>query len=189
MQFAASRAVALSTARAVLTPSVERLTRTSTTVTLVAVALCGLLADRDLLGDASSPPVPAAAQNQVTKVIAPEFCKDQTWPYLDGHCLRRIENPTPQAPPPVHQDAPSSNSTAATPVPQQSANSAAIAPVDNQAAAPAPRQDADKPVIDQVFPRAEPGAAAQNAPPPSEAPLQRSRHWSGDYNRSFDARF
>lgn len=199
MQFAASRAAAVSTARAVFAPSAERLTRTSTTVTLVAVALCGLLADRALVGDASPLPAPAAAQNQVTKVIAPEFCKDQTWPYLDGRCLRRIESPTPPAPPPVHEDAPPSNSTAATPAPQQSANSATVPPVDNQAAAPAPRQDAGKPVVDQVFPRTEGGAAAaQNATPSDSAasdapPYQRTsgapRHRGGSYSRSFDARF
>jgi hypothetical protein len=192
MQFAASRAAAVTTARDVFAPSAKRLTRTSTTVTLIAVALCGLLADRDLLGDANPPPVPAAAQNQVTKVIAPEFCKDQTWPYLDGRCLRRIENPTPLAPPPVRQDVPPSNRAAVTPAPQQNANSAATAPVDKQAAAPASRPDAGKPVIDQVFKRAEPNAAASDAPPyqrTSEAPRHRSRHWGSDYDRSFDARF
>ena len=216
-QFAASRAAAVSTSREVFAPSAERLTRTSTTVTLVAVALCGLLADRHILADASAPPVPAAAQNRVAKVIAPEFCKDQTWPYLDGRCLRRIENPTPAAPPPVRQDAPPSNTAAATPAPQLSINNATTAPADNQpagsapqqAAAAAPQRNAGKQVIDLVFPRAEPGAAGQNenaAPPndasaavtPSDAPAyqrasdaarSRSRHWGGDYNRSFDARF
>jgi len=191
MQMTSSRAAALSTARAVFAPSAERSTRTSTTVTLVVVALCGLLADRALLGDATPPAVPAAqnqvTQNQVTKVIAPEFCKDQTWPYLDGRCLRRIEIPTPLAPPPTRQDAPPSNTVAA-------------APADSQAAASAPPPDDAKQVFDQVFPR-----AAQSAPPPndapaaasdappyqrtSEAPPHRSRHWGGDYNRSFDARF
>ena len=204
MQLTASRATALSTARAVFAPSAERLTRTSTTVTLIAVALCGLLADRELLGDASPTPVPAAAQNQVTKVIAPEFCKDQTWPYLDGRCLRRVENPTPPTSPPVRQDAPSDNSAAATPAPQPSANSAATTPVENQAAAPAtpqqgvnnattaPAPDAGKQVIDQVFPRAEPGAAASDATAyqrTSEAPRKRSRYGGGSYSRSFDARF
>jgi len=207
VQLAASRTAA-SSGRFALAPSAARPTRTAATATLVAVALYAVVADRNLLEDATPPPMPTVAQNHATpiKVIAPEFCKDQTWPYLDGRCLRRIENPTPppaETAPPVHQDAPPSSNAAATPAPQPSTNNAATVPAAGAAIqAPAPRPDTAKQVIDEVFPRAIRGVAASRDAPSnaaasdtpayqrsSDAPRHRSRHWGGYYSRSFDARF
>jgi hypothetical protein len=82
-------------------PSPAKQRRTSTTATLLAVAVCAILAKGHLLEARTSSHNAAVAQNAGTapvRIVAPEFCKDQTWPYIDSRCLRRIDNPAPDAP-------------------------------------------------------------------------------------------
>jgi hypothetical protein len=82
-------------------PSPAKQRRVATTATLLAVALCAFMAKGHLLAAQTPSRVAAAAQGNVTApvtIIAPEFCKDQTWPYIDSRCLRRVDNPPPDAP-------------------------------------------------------------------------------------------
>jgi hypothetical protein len=68
--------------------------RMSTSATLLAVAVCAILAKGHLLEAGTSSHTAALAQNAGTApvtIVAPEFCKDQTWPYIDSRCLRRVD--------------------------------------------------------------------------------------------------
>jgi hypothetical protein len=97
-------------------PSAAKQRRVATTATLLAVALCAILAKGHLTeaGTSSHNVAVAQAQNAGTTpvtIVAPEFCKDQTWPYIDSRCLRRVAPDTPQA------TAPPATTTAAAPAP------------------------------------------------------------------------
>ena len=100
--------------------------RVATTATLLAVALCAVMAKGHLLAAQTPSRVAAAAQNSGTApvtIVAPEFCKDQTWPYIDSRCLRRVAPDTPQA------TVPPATTTAAAPAPSGgSAKTVAAAP-------------------------------------------------------------
>ena len=64
--------------------------------TLLAVAVCAILAKGHLLEAKTSSHNAAVAQNAGTApvtIVAPEFCKDQTWPYIDSRCLRAHRQP------------------------------------------------------------------------------------------------
>ena len=77
-------------------PSAAKQRRMSTSATLLAVAVCAILAKGHLLEARTSSHNAAVAQNAGTApvtIVAPEFCKDQTWPYIDSRCLRRVDNP------------------------------------------------------------------------------------------------
>jgi hypothetical protein len=97
-------------------PSPAKQRRTSTTATLLAVAACAILAKGHLLEVRTSSHNAAVAQNAGTapvRIVAPEFCKDQTWPYIDSRCLRRIDNPAPDAPQATVAPAPTAATTPA----------------------------------------------------------------------------
>jgi hypothetical protein len=102
--------------------------RVSTTATFLAVAVCAILAKGHLL-EASTPSHNAAvAQTAGTapvRIVAPEFCKDQTWPYIDSRCLRRVDNPAPDAPQPTAAPA---TTAAATPASSEASNTVAVTP-------------------------------------------------------------
>ena len=118
MQFAFSHDAVLTGHPAeVNEPFAAKQRRVATTATLLAVAVCAILAKGHLLEAATSSHNAAVAQNAGTApvtIVAPEFCKDQTWPYIDSRCLRRVDNPAPDAP------------------------QASVAPATTAAAAPAP---------------------------------------------------
>jgi hypothetical protein len=149
-------------------PSVAKQRRVATTVTLLAVALCAILAKGHLTEAGTSSHNAALAQNAGTTpvtIVAPEFCKDQTWPYIDSRCLRRVDNPAPDAPRAsvapatiaAATPAPSGGSpetVAATPPTAETtvATNAAPAPA---AAAPTPTDTRDQ-VMQSVFPAAAP---------------------------------
>jgi hypothetical protein len=154
-------------------PSAAKQRRMSTTATLLAVAVCAILARGHLL-EATTPTHNAAvAQNAGTApvtIVAPEFCKDQTWPYIDARCLRRVDTP-----PPVDARkaiAPPATTAAATPAPDgvsaktvvaPPANTEAAASTTTAPAAPAPSAvDTRAQVIQSVFPTAEPTATHDN---------------------------
>jgi hypothetical protein len=160
-------------------PSAAKQRRMSTTATLLAVAVCAILAKGHLLEARSPSHTAAVAQNAGTApvtIVAPEFCKDQTWPYIDSRCLRRVDNPTPPAD--AHQAIASPATTAAaTPAPDDMsakavaappANSEAAASASTPPAAPAPSspdtraQDTRALVIQSVFPTAEQTATRDN---------------------------
>ena len=97
-------------------PSAAKHRRVATTATLLAVALCAILSKGHLIetGTSSHNAAVAQAQNAGTApvtIVAPEFCKDQTWPYIDSRCLRRVAPDTPQA------TVPPATTTAAAPAP------------------------------------------------------------------------
>jgi hypothetical protein len=155
-------------------PSAAKQLRMSTSATLLAVAVCAILAKGHLL-EATTPSHNAAvAQNAGTApvtIVAPEFCKDQTWPYIDSRCLRRVDNPAP--PTDARQAiAPPATTAAATPAPDGvSAKAVAAPPANTEAAAsttttpaaPAPSAvDTRAQVIQSVFPAAEPTATHDN---------------------------
>jgi hypothetical protein len=155
-------------------PSAAKQRRMSTTATLLAVAVCAILAKGHLL-EATTPSHNAAvAQNAGTApvtIVAPEFCKDQTWPYIDSRCLRRVDNPAP--PTDARQAiAPPATTAAATPAPDGvSAKTVAAPPTNTEAAAststapaaPAPNSpDTRAQVIQSVFPTAEQTATRDN---------------------------
>jgi hypothetical protein len=182
--------------------------RVSTTTTLVAVAVCAILAKGHLLEAGSSSHNAAVAQNAGTApvtIVAPEFCKDQTWPYIDSRCLRRVDTPAPPAD--AHQAvAPPATTAAATPAPDGVSANAVAAPKNTEAAAststppaaPAPSStDTRAQVIQSVFPAAEStvprddNAQRSNANAATDAPAyqrtsddsqhRRSRHWNNHF--------
>ena len=158
--------------------------RVSTTATLVAVAVCVILAKGHLLESKTPSHTAAVAQSAGTApvtIVAPEFCKDQTWPYIDARCLRRVDNPPPPAD--AHQAiARPATTAAATPAPDSvsaksvsaksvsaktvaapPANSEAAASTNTPPAAPAPSApDPRAQVIQSVFPTAESTAMRDN---------------------------
>jgi hypothetical protein len=100
MQFAVTHEAALTDHPAEAyepSPAPAKQRRVTTTATLLALALCAFMAKGHLLAAQTPSRVAAAApQGDVTapvRIVAPEFCKDQTWPYIDSRCLRRIDNP------------------------------------------------------------------------------------------------
>jgi hypothetical protein len=152
-------------------PSAAKQRRMSTSATLLAVAACAILARGHLLEAGSSSHKATVAQNAGTApvtIVAPEFCKDQTWPYIDARCLRRVDNPAP--PTDARQAiAPPATTAAATPAPDGvSAKAVAAPPANTEAAAstttaPAPSAvDTRAQVIQSVFPTAEPTATHDN---------------------------
>jgi hypothetical protein len=176
--------------------------RVSTTGTLLAVAACVVLAKALAFG-APAPRAAAPPQHGATPgvtpvtIVAPEFCKDQTWPYIDARCLRRVDTPPPA-------DARSANAAPANSAPVNSgpANSGpvtappAAAPVIDDGVPPPPAPSpaaAQSQVIQSVFPSAGPSTVTQNDPQSAGAdtstaatPYQRvnepvrphhARHW------------
>lgn len=192
--------------------SVAKQRRVSTTATVVAVALCAFAAQGHLLAARTPTRVAAATQDTGTApvtVIAPEFCKDQTWPYIDSRCLRRVDPPLPVD---DHKPiAPVTTAAAPTAAPPTgdgvSANNVAAAPTNAQTAAAtnapppaaaAPSQpDARAQVIQSVFPAAPLSAAPDNggnvAPDTYRhtsdvSQHRRSRHWN-NHSGFFGFRF
>jgi hypothetical protein len=182
MQFAISHdAVPTDHAAEAHEPSPAKQRRVTTTATLLALALCAFMAKGHLLAAQTPSRVAAAAQGNVTApvtIVAPEFCKDQTWPYIDSRCLRRVDNPAPDAPqatvapvtPAAATPAPgrgSGNTVAATPTPAETtaATNAPQAAANAPPAAAAPNPtDTRAQVIQSVFPAAAPSAAPDTNP-------------------------
>ena len=143
-------------------PSAAKQLRMSTSVTLLAVAVCAILAKGHLFEAGPPSHTAALAQNAGTApvtIVAPEFCKDQTWPYIDSRCLRRVDNPAPDAP------------------------QATVAPATTAAATPAP-SGASSNTVAAMPPTAETNATqtnvaqtnvATNAPPAAAAPNPRDQ--------------
>jgi hypothetical protein len=101
-------------------PSPAKQRRVATTATLLAVAICVILAKGHLIEAATPSHNAALALNAGTApvtIVAPEFCKDQTWPYIDSRCLRRVDNPVPDAPQATVAPAAPATTAAATPAP------------------------------------------------------------------------
>jgi hypothetical protein len=197
-------------------PSPAKQLRMSTSATLLAVAVCAILAKGHLLEASTSSHNATVTQNAGTApvtVVAPEFCKDQTWPYIDSRCLRRVDTPAPPAD--THQViAPPATTAAAIPAPDgisakavaaPPANSEAAASTSTPPAAPAPSStDTRAQVIQSVFPAAEPAARRDNdvqrgnANAAIDAPAyqrtsdgsqhRRSRHWN-NHSGFFGFRF
>jgi hypothetical protein len=183
--------------------------RVSTTATLAAVALCAFVAQGHLLAARTPARVAAAAQESGTPpvtIIAPEFCKDQTWPYIDSRCLRRVDpplpadNPKPIAPVTTAAAPPAATGVSASPnavaaAPTNAATAAATTP-SPAAAVPSP-PDPRAQVIQSVFPAAAPSAVPDNganAAPDNDrrtsnvAQRHRSRHWN-NHSGFFGFRF
>ena len=179
-------------------PSVAKQRRVATTSTLLAVALCAILAKGHLTEAGTSSHNAAVAQNTGTApvtIVAPEFCKDQTWPYIDSRCLRRVDNPAPDAPQTI---VPPATTAAAAPAPSGgSAKTVAASPPTAEtteaqttvatnaapaAAAPSPTDTRDQ-VMQSVFPAAAPDTRtypATNAYTRANNASQRGRseHWN-----------
>lgn len=171
--------------------------RVATTVTLLAVALCAILAKGHLEAGTSSHNA-AVAQNTGTApvtIVAPEFCKDQTWPYIDSRCLRRVDNPAPDAPQTI---VPPATTAAATLAPSGgSAKTVAASPPTAEtteaqttvatnaapaAAAPSPTDTRDQ-VMQSVFPAAAPDTRTYPATNAytravNASQRRRSEHWN-----------
>jgi hypothetical protein len=179
-------------------PSVAKQRRVATTATLLAVALCAFMAKGHLLAAPTPTRVAAAASENGTApvtIVAPEFCKDQTWPYIDSRCLRRIDNPAPDAPQTTvapamtatATPAPSGdggNTVAATPPTAAAAaaqtNVATTAPP--AAAAPNPTDTRDQ-VMQSAFPAAAPDTRTYPATNAytravNASQRRRSEHWN-----------
>jgi hypothetical protein len=93
--------------------------RTSATAVLLGMVLCAVALKAHAIGTPAPASHQAAQSSDVAppaKVIAPEFCKDQTWPYIDSRCLRRVDNPAPPATEP-RIVTPSANTVTAAPTP------------------------------------------------------------------------
>ncbi len=181
--------------------------RVSTTATLVAVALCAFGAQGHLLAARTPSRVAAAAQDSGTPpvtIIAPEFCKDQTWPYIDSRCLRRIDPPLPAddhkaiAPVTTAAEPPTADGVRANTVAAAPTNARTAAATTPPPAAPAPSPpDPRAQVIQSVFPAAAPGAVPDNGANAAPDNYQRtsdvsqhrrSRHWN-NHSGFFGFRF
>jgi hypothetical protein len=174
-------------------PSPGKQRRVATTATLLAVALCAFMAKGHLLPAQTPSRVAAAAQDNTAapvRIVAPEFCKDQTWPYIDSRCLRRIDNPAPDAPQATVAPATtiaatptpsggSANTVAATPTPAETTVATNAPPA---AAAPNPTDTRDQ-VMQSVFPAAAPDTRTYPATnaytrAANASQRRRSEHWN-----------
>jgi hypothetical protein len=219
MQFAVTHdAVPTDPAAEAYEPSAAKQRRVATTATLSALALCAFMAKGHLLAAQTPSRVATAAQNNGTApvtIVAPEFCKDQTWPYIDSRCLRRVDNPALDAPRATVAPATtaaatpapsggSGNTVAATPptaattaaqttvtqTNEAQTNVATTAPP--AAAAPNPTDTRDQ-VIQSVFPAAAPDAGAYPANnaytrASNASQHRRSEHWN-NHSGFFGFRF
>jgi hypothetical protein len=177
-------------------PSAAKQRRVATTATLLAVALCAILAKGHLIEAGTSSHDAAVAQNAGTipvTIVAPEFCKDQTWPYIDSRCLRRVDNPAPDAPQATVAPATtiaatpalsggSGNTIAATPTPAETTVATNAPPA---AAAPNPTDTRDQ-VMQSVFPAAAPDtrtypAANAYTRASNASQRHRSEHWNNQF--------
>jgi hypothetical protein len=190
-------------------PSPAKQRRVATTATLLALAICAFMARGHLLEAGTSSHNAAVAQNAgvaPVTIVAPEFCKDQTWPYIDSRCLRRVDKPAPDAPQvPVAPattaattPAPSGgsgNTVAATPpaaatTPAQTNVATNAPPV---AAAPNPTDTRDQ-VMQSVFPAAAPDTRTYPATNAYTRAInasqqrRRSEHWN-NHSGFFGFRF
>jgi len=199
-------------------PSSAKQRRVAATATLLAVALCAFMAKGHLLAAQTPSRVAAVAQNAGTApvtIVAPEFCKDQTWPYIDSRCLRRVDNPAPDAPRTAvaaattvaATPAPSGGSgntvaatqpTAATTATETNAAPTNVAPAKSgtnappAAAAPNPTDARDQ-VMQSVFPAAAPDPRAYPATnaytrAANASQHRRSEHWN-NHSGFFGFRF
>jgi hypothetical protein len=171
--------------------------RVATTATLLAVAFCAVMAKGHLLAAQTPSRMAAAAQNSGTApvtIVAPEFCKDQTWPYIDSRCLRRVDNPAPNAsraivPPATTAAAAaapsggSAKTVAATPpIAETTVAQTTVATNAAPAAAPNPTDTRDQ-VMQSVFPAAAPETRAYPATnaytrAANASQHRRSEHWN-----------
>src|ERR1700733_4520960 len=163
MQFAVSHdAIPTDHAAEAYEPSPAKQRRVATTATLLALALCAVMAKGHLLAAQTPSRVAAAAQNSGTApvtIVAPEFCKDQTWPYIDSRCLRRVDNPALDAP---QATVPPATTAAATPAPSAgSGNTVAATP-------PTAETNAAQTNVAQT-------TVATNTPPAAAAPNPRDQ--------------
>jgi hypothetical protein len=194
-------------------PSVAK-QRASATAILLAMALC-VAATKAHTIETPAPASHQAAQNgdatTPVKIIAPEFCKDQTWPYIDLRCLRRVDNPALPATAP-RIVTPPAKTAAAAPTPNdvavntnsastasgtaeasaaanQNGNETPAAPVSPIAPANTPT-DSRTQVMQSVFPTTTPGAASESGVQrsdiasyqPTSDGSQRHRHWNRQSN-------
>lgn len=68
--------------------------RVATTATIGVMLLCVLMANK-----MSSGAMPHAQHNDAAavRIVDPAFCQNQTWPYLDARCLKRVDDEKPTA--------------------------------------------------------------------------------------------
>jgi hypothetical protein len=66
----------------------------ATTAALVVMAVCMITAK---VHGVEAQGVPQQNYPPAIRVVDPEFCKNQTWPYIDGRCLKRADAPAPSA--------------------------------------------------------------------------------------------
>jgi hypothetical protein len=162
MQFAVSHdAVPTDLPAAANEPSPTKQRRAATTATLLAVAICVILAKGHLIEAATPSHNAALALNAGTApvtIVAPEFCKDQTWPYIDSRCLRRVDNPAPAAPQATVAPAAPATTAVATPAPSGVSGNTVAAATPPTAAPTAAQPTAAQPI------------SATNAPPAAAAP-------------------
>jgi hypothetical protein len=182
-------------------PPAAKQRRVATTVTLLAAAACAILAKGHVLEAGTSSHNAAVAQNAGTApvtIVAPEFCKDQTWPYIDSRCLRRVDNPAPVAP---QATVPPATTTAAAPAPSGgSAKTVAVTPPTAEttvaqttvatnaapaAAAPNPTDTRDQ-VMQPVFPAPAPDTRTYPATnaytrAANASQRRRSEHWNNQF--------
>ena len=177
--------------------------RVATTATLLAVAFCAVMAKGHLLAAQTPSRMAAAAQNSGTApvtIVAPEFCKDQTWPYIDSRCLRRVDNPAPNT---SRAIVPPATTAAAAPAPSGgSAKTVAATPPTAEttvaqttvatnaatATAPNPTETRDQ-VMQSVFPAAAPDTRAFPATnaytrAANASQHRRSEHWNNQDRKS-----
>jgi hypothetical protein len=176
-------------------PAAAKQRRVATTVTLLAAAACAILAKGHVLEAGTSSHNAAVAQNTGTApvtIVAPEFCKDQTWPYIDSRCLRRVDNPAPVAPqatvPPATTAAPAPSGGSAKTVavtPPTADTTVAQTTVATNAAAPNPTDTRDQ-VMQPVFPAPAPDTRTYPATnaytrAASASQRRRSEHWNNQF--------
>jgi hypothetical protein len=191
MQFAVSHD-AIATDQPAHEPSAAKHRRVATTTTLLAVAVCAIMAKGHLTGARMSPHNAAMAENAGTApvtVVAPEFCKDQTWPYIDSRCLRRVDNP----PADDHQAITPVTVATAAPAPDGASANTAATPAATAASPTDPRAQVVQSVIPAAVPSTAPDAGAGTDAPAYQrtsdvSQHRRPQHWN-DHFGFFGFRF
>jgi hypothetical protein len=139
--------------------------RIATSVTIIAMLLLiGLANGRHVPKQSASDPRRQQEQSQVVteehpkavRIVDPAFCENQTWPYIDARCLKRVDSgPTSEA-----QN--TSNSSVPTAVPPKLI-AAETAPAARQDSPPVPLNGSSE-GSSTTSPRSVPAAAPSDSP-------------------------
>jgi hypothetical protein len=92
-------------------PTESRIATSATMIALLLLIGSAQVMKLAVAGPNQPPQQSNSAQPKAARIVDPALCENQTWPYIDARCLKRVE----QAPAAQAQDASSSNDSAPRP--------------------------------------------------------------------------